>query len=91
MSGPVTVLVHGGRLAAHVPHQRVQLQRLAAQPDAGVGPGQREQLLDQPAHPFALSGDVTHGRLPDLGLQLGTVRQESRVAADGGQRRSKLV
>ena len=57
----------------------------------GIRLGQRQQVLDQPAHPLAFTGDILGGGGPHVLGHGRTMRQQLGVAADGRQRRAELV
>ncbi len=52
---------------------------------------QRQQVLDQPAHPLALAGDVAGGRRAHVLCHGRTLHQQIRIPADRSQRRPELV
>jgi hypothetical protein len=50
--------VQGGGLAADRLGQYGEVDRHPVQAHAAVGPGQGQQVLDEPAHAYRLAGDV---------------------------------
>ena len=84
--------VQRGRLPAHRLGQGADVDRFPAQLDpAAVGPGQREQVLDEPAHPHRLAGDVAQRLVPVGRTGVGVLQQELGVVADRRQRGAQLV
>ena len=67
------------------------VDRLAAQRQAGVEPGEQQQVIDEDAHPGGLRKHPAEGVRHGLGGVAGVQHGQLRVAADGRQGSTQLV
>ena len=79
------------RLAGDIGNERPEVGRLALDPTAGIGTGQAQQVVDEPAEAFTLGHDIGQRVGSVVARCVRTLHQEARVVANRGQRRPQLV